>query len=585
MRRLACIKEGVMSVGIILACIIGVLIITISTPWLQERYELKDRQIEQEQIQVLNEEESQLVIDTETLFAYKGISINDEVQLQELISILPAGNQVEDIMIDSEIGQFGIQIQYKKMQTHTSSNKNNMEQITFINSTILMSLCSDLEGIITSVYMGDDLQERLICKADLDKYFKEDIRASWLIKDFKKYSEHFLRQEAISQYIGQKYTYTTLLGKEADYFFKLNFSTSELTEVGESMPYMNEDMGEALVKEYGYRLFVEGLKYNNDYMNYYSAYRLLEFYNALDLEEVLVELAICKNRTSNEAVKLACTYVMEVLGNQSIQGPVWVTRFRENTFGGGRKVYIIKEGKIKEWGKWEVPTAMEECITSPNEAMVWCYGKNSNQAYAYVLPVENEGSYKLGKTEVRLENKDTFPEIMGWAKKQLQEKSLMTVAELNESMLVQTEWFKEAFLKLQIISNTMEKVQDLFYNPENQVLTPATVEGEEFSLAQLVYELDDLLIWQGHTHIVQGGLKIEGIRVYLDSEYITVYEYRSTEEREEEYQNLQNLIVGYTINKNIHFFEKGRLLVVYEGKEEHIIKHLAEVLKSQEKIM
>lgn len=578
MRRLVGIKERVINLCIILMGTMGILIITIITPRLQEKYELKDRPLEQEKTELWQAEDAPLLIDSEALFSYKGISIYDDEKLKALISILPAGDQVEKLMVGNEVGQFGMQIQYKDMQNHTSSNKNTMDQVMLINSTILMSLCNDLNGVIISTYIEDKLEERLIYKADLDNYFDADIRLSLLLKDFEKYSEHFLNKEAILQYTGQKYTYSTSLGKEVDCFFKLNFPVNQLIQQ-DQIPYMDEDMGETLVDHYGYRLFIEGLKYDNDYMNYYSAYRLLEFYNEIDLEEVLVELAICRNRTSSEGVKLACTYVMGVLGNSSIEKPVWVTRFRENTFRGGKKVYIIKEGKIKEWGKWEQPTAIRECFISPNEEMVWCYGESLSQTYAYVLPIESKESYTLGKEVVIREDQEAIPELISWAKAQLQEKTLVTVTELNSHIQVQADWFKEVFLKVQLTSNTMEKSQDLFYNPENQVLTLATMEGEELSLAQLVYELNDLLVWQEHTNVGQEALEIEGAKLYLGEEAITVYEYSSMEERKKHGPDLQTLIIGDTTTKKIYFFEKGRLLVVYQGEEEQVIKQLTQTLK------
>ncbi len=580
MRRLERIKESMISLCVVLICLLGIFIVTIVTPRLEAKYESKDEQLGQEMVEILLEEEPELAVDVEALFRYKGISVNDEEQLKKLISILPEGDQVEQLIMPNEIGEFGIQIQYKYIQNNTGINKGNAAQMMLLNSTILMSLCNDLNGVTTKAYIGKDLVEQFVYKGDLDSYFEEDIRASWLLEDFKKYSECFLEKEAAAQYISQKYSYRTDLGEEVDQFFKLNFPIGQLAE-GNKMPYMDEDLGKELVKDYGYQLFVEGLKYNNDYMNYYSAYRLLEFYNTSELEEILVELAISKNWTSNEAVKLACTYVMGMLGNQSIQEPIWVTRFRENTFSGGRKVYMIKEGKIKEWGEWELPTAIKEISISPDGEMVWYYGGTLEQEYAYVLPIENERCYSLGKTEIKIEDGETIPELISWAKHQLREKSLMTVTELNSHIQVKVDWFKEAFLKVQLVSNTTEKAQDLFYNAENQMLTPVTIEGEDFSLTQLVYELNDTLSLKGYTHIVQGELEVEGIRLYLGEDYITVYEYSSMQEREKNKQTLQKLILGNNTNKKIYFFEKGRLIVVYEGEETNIIENLTEELNAQ----
>lgn len=577
MKRVVGIRERVVNLCIILTGIIAILIITIITPRLQLRYEQKDEFLQEEKLELWQEEENRLLIDSRALFNYKGISIYDEEKLKLLISMLPEGNRIETLTIGNEVGQFGILIKYKDMPSHGISSKNTMEQIVLINSTILMSLCNDLNGVITKIDKGEGIEERVVYKGDLDRYFEADIRLSWLLEDFEKYSGHFLNKEAIFKYTGQKYTYSASLGKEVDCFFKLNFVETQRLQENE-IPYMDEDMGQALVNKYGYKLFVEGLKYDNDYMNYYSAYRLLEFYNEIDLEEVLVELAICKNRTTSESVKLACAYVMGVLGDSSTGKTVWITRFRENTYGGGKKVYMIKEQEIKEWGKWQQPTAVRKCTISPNEEMVWCYGESLNQSYAYVLPVENKESYNLGKEIVLREDGEEAPELTSMAKEQLQEKGLIVAAELENDMEIQEEWFKEIFLKIQLTSNKIKQSQDLFYNPVNRRLTLVTNEGEELSLAQLVYELSDILVWGEDTNMAQEALEIEGVRLYLNEAYVTVYEYGSMAEREKHSQSLRAEIGEDHINKKVYLFEKGRVLIRYEGTEDQVINELTQAL-------
>ena len=66
------------------------------------------------------------------------------------------------------------------------------------------------------------------------------------------------------QYMSQRYTYTTELGEEIDRFFKTNFPIGQISQ-GAEIPYMDEDLGEELVREYGYQLFVEGIKFYNEY--------------------------------------------------------------------------------------------------------------------------------------------------------------------------------------------------------------------------------------------------------------------------------------------------------------------------------
>ena len=116
MKRVVGIRERVVNLCIILTGIIAILIITIITPRLQLRYEQK--------LELWQEEENRLLIDSRALFNYKGISIYDEEKLKLLISMLPEGNRIEILTIGNEVGQFGILIKYKDMPSHGISSKN-----------------------------------------------------------------------------------------------------------------------------------------------------------------------------------------------------------------------------------------------------------------------------------------------------------------------------------------------------------------------------------------------------------------------------------------------------------------------------
>lgn len=59
-----------------------------------------------------------------------------------------------------------------------------------------------------------------------------------------------------------------------------------------------------------------------------------------------------------------------------------------------------------------------------------------------------------------------------------------------------------------------------------------------------MYDLNETLSLKGYTHIAQGGIEAEGVRLYLGEDYITVYEYSSIEEQEKSKQSLQELILG-----------------------------------------
>ena len=284
----------------------------------------------------------------------------------------------------------------------------------------------------------------------------------------------------------------------------------------------------------------------------------------------------------NEAIKRACTYVMDVLGRKSTEEPLWITRYQENIFGGGKKIYAIQEGKINVWGEWALPTATKEFMVAPDGERVWCYGENAEDNYAYVLPIKSNTVHTLGKMEIRLEEGSTSPELISWAKQQFRRRKEFTAEELDGTMELVANWYGECYLELQLISKETGEQQQLLYDTELQKLAPVTTEGQDFSIAQLAYDLSHIVPLKGHTYITQGELGIEGVRLYLGQDYITIYEYATIEERQENKENLQSAIGQASLsrfNREVHFWEKGKLIVTYEGVDADMMRYLTDEMK------
>ena len=91
------VKESLISLGVILCGILGIVVITIVTPHLEEKYEQNSELPKQEVVEII-EDEMSLEIDTEELFEFQGITLEEDERLRELINILPEANAVEEVM-------------------------------------------------------------------------------------------------------------------------------------------------------------------------------------------------------------------------------------------------------------------------------------------------------------------------------------------------------------------------------------------------------------------------------------------------------------------------------------------------------
>lgn len=148
--------------------------------------------------------------------------------------------------------------------------------------------------------------------------------------------------------------------EESEIFFR-TYSKDLYTEEGEMFHKKhipNEELGKDLVEKYGYKLFLEGLKYDDAYINWYSAYRIIEFYNENHKEEILLELAACSVTSEFEEVKTAANFAMDVLSGQmdvysrikqAPDGSAIFTRFFDTQTGGGQKIYSVKINFYKNY--------------------------------------------------------------------------------------------------------------------------------------------------------------------------------------------------------------------------------------------
>lgn len=285
--------------------------------------------------------------------------------------------------------------------------------------------------------------------------------------------------------------------EESEAFFR-TYSKDLYTGEGEMFNKKHipsEELGKDLVDKYGYKLFLKGLEYDDAYINWYSAYRLIEFYNEDHKEEILLELAVCSVTSEFEEVKMAANFAMDVLSGQTdvysrikkgADGSAIFTRFFETQTGGGQKIYSVKNQFLQELLTQDDPKAgvtVKDMSISPNGHYLWVLMKNDLRYFAYVLPLETV------QYPYRLRNLTTIQGSMGRNYTELanRAKSLLNADEKNTYLMqeeygvsdIQARWTANELLEVQIageIGQGKEWIQEKFtYNPQ----TEAFIKGYE----------------------------------------------------------------------------------------------------------
>ncbi|MDF2595848.1 MAG: hypothetical protein K0R69_2189, partial [Clostridia bacterium] len=285
--------------------------------------------------------------------------------------------------------------------------------------------------------------------------------------------------------------------EESEAFFR-TYSKDLYTEEGEMFNKKHipsEELGKELVDKYGYKLFLEGLEYDDAYINWYSAYRLIEFYNEDHKEEILLELAACSVTSEFEEVKTAANFAMDVLSGQTdvysrikrgADGSAIFTRFFETQTGGGQKIYSVKNQFLQELLTQDDPKAgvtVKDMSISPNGHYLWVLMKNDLRYFAYVLPLETvQYPYRLRNLmTIQGSLGKNYSELANMAKSLLNEDGKNTYFMQEEYGVadIQARWTTNELLEVQIageIGQGKEWIQEKFtYTPQ----TEAFIKGYE----------------------------------------------------------------------------------------------------------
>ncbi|MBU3803568.1 MAG: hypothetical protein H9872_02255 [Candidatus Cellulosilyticum pullistercoris] len=320
--------------------------------------------------QTIITEEKNIEIEVNELYQSMGQAVEVE-EIRNVVMQVLGDSYFPEIEIDGKGQFYSVTIIYDETNKDQVLSKAKKEQVALVNACLLMSLFNDIDDVTTRNVRGETYDEKVIYRPDIEDYFGISLEAANHKNTFTRIANEFLSSEAVDTYWSMKHPYDSQLGEVVEKFYKCNFPSK--WEEEETFPYVDETLGADLVEQYGYKFFIQGLNYEHPLMNYYAAYRLAEYYGNRNLDEILLELASCKNKSDNKEVQTVCTWVMNILSSHLEEDEVLVfTRYSKSELQGGRKLYGLVGEKLVELASWqgEQPGGFEVISVSNNKKSV-----------------------------------------------------------------------------------------------------------------------------------------------------------------------------------------------------------------------
>ena len=538
----------------IVVCI-GVIILVLFT--IQEKAITRVAQIEEKESvdTVINtSEEMEVGIDAEKLFQYMGRELNDE-NLEQVTRELLGSNYLRGVTLQKEHKPYIVQLSYSADSNDMSLAKTKKDQISLVNSVILMSLFQDIDTVEIIAYRADENYERMMYRPDVEAYFNMEFISQSNFKSFEKIVSEFMDLENVQKYWGMSHPYDSKLGEEAEKFFKCYF-TSNKEEV--SLPIGQQEIEERLREAYGYDLYIEGLNYNNTSINYYCANQLISYYGSDALEEILIELVACGNKSDAWQVQAACNKAREILTYKE-ETPLFFSLFSE--VSSGDVIYCVADQKYSEFARWQGQGKAQIDIGdfSANDTYVVCEVSVEASSYLYILPLAHVAEpYIISEEMVTNCKKQVCQELF----------ALMEIDE-TEKDRVDMEWLTGPFMRLSVGDDVQ------IYNCKDKSMI-----GEPYFLQN--FDLEDFLEMAeekcklnrmergmyGQTGSKQTQLTTEAGEVFNCFEFVSQSQAEKVLEEKE-----KNKMMGY------YLWHKGKTVITYNGTAFEVISLISEIMK------
>jgi len=528
--------------------------------------------IETEEIegQAVTTEEKSIEIEINNLYESMNQVINQEEISKVVTQVLEASYPLE-IKINGKEQSYGVTIIYDETSNGHSLSKAKKEQVALVNTCLLMSLFDDIDVVTVGSIRVGMYDEKVIYRPDIEDYFGISMKAINNKKTFARVANEFLSSEAVNTYWNMKHPYDSKLGEAVEKFYKYNFPSK--WERDEVLPYIDETLGEELVAQYGYKFFIQGLNYEHPLMNYYAAHRLVEYYGDSNIDEILLELAGCKNKTNNEVVKAACTFAMDVLSSRLEEDEVLIfTRYSESRLQGGKKLYGLVGGEFVEIASWqgEEPGGFEVMSVSNNKKSVLCKIHTLEKSYLYMIPIDTIGGYVVNEKTVQKGEEIISREITNFMKViALDEKMDSKALQDIEEGAFQSRWLLSNVLVL-----SLSEEESFVYDGDKDILLNEDIFNQTFDAEYLVKALKEEFEKITEKTIIDSNEQYQVKEIYLNNEKVLVYEYDNILQRNKDLLNEKQ----EEKEAEKQWWSKGKIYVTYSGNQESIISTLNEIM-------
>lgn len=511
-------------------------------------------------------EEKNIELDIDKLYESMNQTINQREISQVVIQVLDDDN-IPVIEIDNREESYSVMLTYNESDTEQSIEKTKKDQVILLDSCLLMSLFPEIDVVI--VRGGEDY-EKVIYRPDIEDYFGMNLADINNKDTFERIVNEFLSSEAVSAYWNRKHPYDSKLGEEVEKFFKCNFPSQ--WKADGVLPNIEEALEADLVKQYGYKLFIQGLSYDHPLMNYYSAYGLIEYFGNSNVDEILLELASRRSSSNNKEVQAACTFVMNVLSSRLEEDEILVfSKYSESVLQGGKKLYGILENKLIEIASWQGEEAggFEVISVSTNKKNVLCKIHTLEKSYLYMIPIDTTGGYVVNERGVQKEEQVISKEI----KNRIKEVALEETQSSNVLQSIEEGAFQSRWLFGNVLVFAINEELSFVYDGDKESLVNETSFNDNFNRTYLLQGLSERFNELTEREIVTTETKFEIREVSINQDKLLIYEYHSRAEK-----NLDLIKEKQGQEKQEKRWSKGEIYVTYNGSQTAIIDRLNKLM-------
>lgn len=517
------------------------------------------------EVPIISVSEKDTSVNIEQLTNCYNLDIDEENMQLFVKAYLPGGHYFSGIDARIEENRKMI-ISYCTEQEEQILSKAKKDQIALVDASVMMGLYEELDSVEVEIKEKLDSYRKVFYRPDLEDYFGIRIYSKDNKNAFERIVKEFFDAEHVNNYWNRKHPYDSELGEDVENFYKLNFPV--IRENENVFPYIDEALGHNLAEKYGYAFFVQGLKYENPLINYYCAYRLIEYFNTSYKEEIMLELANCEVHTKDGRVKNACKQVIDLMSKLNEDELRVFDRYKETTLGGGKTLYYIDQGGMKELARWEGSenVGMDVLSLSTHKDYLLGVAVSGERNYIYLIPTKSNKTYSLNEQGVYDKSSGELVE---------QSKELISLVGMNSSYLEEElkrsilDWYYDALIKIKVGEDSY------IYDGKLGKLMTEEQFTQNFDLGYLKSFLDESFHYTVKKSNFYHETKADTSCIYIGEEKLVVREYDYLTQKSLELsrqKDKEQMLKGKR-------WSKGKIVINYSGNNQEIIRSLDSMME------